>query len=167
MELYKEGDSNAFKVIFSRYKTKVYSYLSKRLSGDEMTEDVFQNVFLKFHRSKERYDPKFELSQWVYTICRSELLDYLKKKKIPFESLEESSHSAPETLIDNENGELESILKNGHTLSQNEKDAIFRKFYSDETYEEISSALNISSTNARKIISRGIKKLRLFYHGGK
>lgn len=81
MKLYLDEDHLAFNVIYYRYKDQVYSYLNKRLIDKQHIDDIFQNIFIKFHNSKKLYNFKYPLLQWIYIISRSEFLDYLKKKK--------------------------------------------------------------------------------------
>ena len=59
MELYKNGESMAFEVIYLRHKNRVYSYLDKRLFDKNMIDDVFQNTFVKFHKSRNLYSDKY------------------------------------------------------------------------------------------------------------
>ena len=161
MELYVQGNYEAFEVIYGRHKDKVYTYLSKRLTDKNSIEDVFQNIFIKFHKSKQNYNPKFTLMKWIYTISKSELLDHLKKKKVTEVEFKETD--AP--LSTEAEGERLD-LSNEPGLNEKEKKAIDLKFYSDQDYDQISQTLNTSKANVRKIISRGLKKLRLKYSGG-
>ncbi|MDB9787080.1 sigma-70 family RNA polymerase sigma factor [Bacteriovoracaceae bacterium] len=160
MKLYQNGEYTAFEVIYSRYEKKVHSYLKRRIKEDNDLGDTFQNIFVKLHKSRMNYNDKFEFPKWIYTICRSEVLDLYKKKShqhIPFD--EESmnfSNGVPENSID---------IETENTLSRKEKEAVGLRFYSDKDFEEISKELNISEMNARKIVSRGVKKLRLKYKG--
>ena len=74
MELDVQGNYEAFEIIYGRHKDKVYTYLSKRLTDKNSIEDVFQNVFIKFHKSKQNYNPKFTLMKWIYTISKRSYL---------------------------------------------------------------------------------------------
>ena len=154
MELYLKDEHFAFNVIYERYKSNVYSYLSKRLKDSAIVEEVFQNTFIKFHRFREKYDFKYPLLAWLYTLTRSEMLDYIKKNKVQFVQLgEELAIAVPK----NESNLIEMDLQG---LNQNEKDAIRLRYYEDKDFDEISKALKISQSNSRKIISRAIKKLK-------
>ncbi|MEC9281798.1 MAG: sigma-70 family RNA polymerase sigma factor, partial [Bdellovibrionota bacterium] len=82
MRLYKDGDAMAFEVIYNRHKDRVYTYLNRRLHDSQVVEDVFQSVFIKFHKSRDSYSEEHPLLAWLYTITRSVTLDHLKKKKL-------------------------------------------------------------------------------------
>ena len=155
MELYKNGENMAFEVIYLRHKDRVYSYLDKRLSDKNMIEDIFQSIFVKFHNSRHLYSSKHPLLKWLYTICRSELLDSIKKNKAKFVQLSEDQLSVEPTEL-NDKIDLDSIK----TLSEKEKQALKLRYYSEEDFIEISKALKTSEANSRKLVSRGIKKLK-------
>lgn len=161
MELYVQGNYEAFEVIYGRHKDKVYAYLTRRMKDKSLIEDVFQNVFIKFHKTRQNYDSKFTLMKWIYTLTRSEMLDHLKKKKVS--EVEFAELDLPVEPKE-ENARLD--LSKESALNETEKKAIGLKFYSDQDYDEISKTLNTSKANARKVVSRGLNKLRLKYSRG-
>lgn len=153
MDNYVRGESAAFDVLYHRHKAKVHGFLNKRLASPADVAEVFQNVFLKFHRSRDRYDSKYHVLQWLFTIARSELLDFCKKKRIktvPIDEEHDRAHASTESF---DLGECES-------LSVRERKVIELRFYSELDYDEISKQLNTSQGNARKILSRGLAKIR-------
>ncbi len=160
MQLYVDGEYMAFEAIYMRYKNNIYTYLNKRLKSESAVEDVFQNIFIKFHKSKDNYNSKYPLLKWIYTISKSELLDYLKKKKIiEVQFKETDAKSTQENEVDYVDLNKEKVL------SSNEKEAISLRYYSAKDFDEISKVLNTSKANTRKIISRGLAKLRKKYKG--
>jgi RNA polymerase sigma factor (sigma-70 family) len=160
MEKYQAGDYMAFEALYLRHESRVMSYLAKRLRDQESRDEVFQNTFLKLHRKKNQYSSKFAFVKWLYTISRSELLDFCKVKKLETISFEENiyqAHEKEETLLD---------LDDYSELSEKEKYALKLKYFSNKDYEEISQELNTTQNNSRKLISRGIGKLKLALLGG-
>lgn len=153
---YKDGDHMAFNTLYFRHKDKVYSYLSKRLHSKNELEDLFQKVFAKFHKSRQQYLEKYEVLPWIYTITKSEFLDFIKKKKINEIEFHEKDYVSPTisdcNFID---------ISNEKVLNEKEKKALSERYHMDKDFSEIASILNTSEVNIRKIISRGIKKLRL------
>lgn len=58
--LYAKGENQAFNVLLNRYKDKLYTYIYYIVRNSEMTEDIFQETFMKaincshsFHRNIE------------------------------------------------------------------------------------------------------------------
>ena len=157
---YQDGDHMAFDVLYSRHKNKVYSYLAKRLHSHNEIHDLFQRVFVKLHKSRHLYQEKYEVLPWIYTITKSEFLDFVKKNKIETIEFKEENFLSSENEPNNE-FDLESEKQ----LSENEKSALKERYYSDKDFSEIAQILKTSESNTRKIISRGLKKLRVKYKG--
>jgi RNA polymerase sigma-70 factor (ECF subfamily) len=154
MELYKEGDYKAFKILYKRHNKKVYQYLKKKLHEDFAVEEVFQMTFIKLHKCRQNYDPHYLFTKWLYTICRSECFDYWKRRKIDTSPLNEdliSDNQVEKNIFGTE------ILD---TLAPSEKLALEMRYLQDAEYDEIAAALLIKQPNARKIVSRAIAKLR-------
>ena len=162
MSLYKEGENMAFEALYSRHAKTVYSYLRRRIAGEFEIDEIHQNVFFKLHRNRSKYLPKYHFLKWLYTICRWELLDFIKRKNInliPFD--ENNFHQATNEVND---GKID--IENSKNHSDNEKKALILKFYSDYDYEEISKILGLSQASTRKLLSRGVAKLKAKYQGG-
>ena len=69
-------------------------------------------------------------------------------------------------MTNNHNEKIDSIdLKNESSLNENEKQAIHLRYIKEEDYQHISKLINTSESNVRKLVSRGLKKLKLKYGG--
>lgn len=159
---YKDGAHMAFDVLYSRHKDKVYHYLNKRLHSKDDTDDLFQKVFIKFHKSRHLYQEKYEVLPWLYTITKSEFLDFLKKKNIQSVEFDERFHGA--TDLEKESSSSFDIESEKH-LSDREKSALKLRYINEKEFSEISEVLKTSQSNSRKIISRALEKLRNNYRG--
>ncbi|MBL7714560.1 MAG: sigma-70 family RNA polymerase sigma factor [Bdellovibrionales bacterium] len=80
MRLYVEGDTSAFDLIYRENASRVFGYIAKRIRSDSERHDVFQAVWMKFHQARHQYDPKFPLTQWIYVIAKTVLIDHFRKK---------------------------------------------------------------------------------------
>jgi len=161
MKMYQLGNIEAFQDIYQRYQARIFGYLKKRGLTNEMAEDVFQQVFSKFHHTRLRYNPKYPLSAWLFTLTRNTLIDEHRKNQklknnVNLDSIAELSNS-PETA------EKHKIKVPLDALSQTEKNLIEDRFFNEKTYEEISHELGILPTNARQRVSRAVKKLKTIF----
>ena len=155
MLAYRLGDEIAFSDLYNRYAQKVLAFLRLKLREESAAQDVFQSTFLKLHKSKHLYNPSLPFSPWIFTICRNELVDFVRKQKYAFEELKEETVSITTRVI---HAEMDLT-----GLTQEQQTAIRMRYSSDSSFEEIASALNTSPVNARKIISRSLKYLRGYY----
>src|SRR5947209_1135453 len=72
---YQRGDEKGFDELYRRHSAKVYGYLRKRVSDRARTDELFQAIFMKLHESRAKYDSAYLFSPWLFTVCRSVLID--------------------------------------------------------------------------------------------
>lgn len=151
------GDAAAFDILFQRHSPRVFGYLAKRLVHKKETEDLLQEVFFKLHRSKHLYNATLPFSPWMFSITRSVLLDFAKKKNLEDPVEGSNFDQIPSIEIESPIQDLSDILG---LLPDQQRQAVSLRVYDEQTFEEIASRLSTSPENARQLVSRGIKKLR-------
>ena len=166
MLMYQSGAEKAFQALYARHSSKVFGFLKRRLSPEEKVTDVYQEVFLKIHRSKHLYNKSLPALPWIFTITKSVLLDAVKKDK-NFKYVDNFNlEQIKAELKDN------SVLAEGAVLAIKglpaaQKTAVQMRYVEDKTFDEIAESLKTSPANVRQIVSRGIKRLKdLINEGG-
>lgn len=163
MLAYQKGDYSAFEKLFNRYSPRVYGYLRKRVMEPELVEEIFQNIFLKFHESRLRYDSRLPLAPWLFTIARNTLIDatrtksHLGNRLVP---LDENLHSkaTSETVP-------KPLSLEGVDPYQN---PVLRLRYKEAlSFEEIAVRLDTTPQVIRKRVSRALAGLRRNLTGSK
>ena len=76
MGLYQRGDIEAFNCLYNKYKSLVYGYLYKKVNSRTDVDEIFQDVFLRLHRSRSRYKSEFPFKPWLFAVLRNSLIDY-------------------------------------------------------------------------------------------
>lgn len=159
MVAYQLGEAEAFEVLYSRHAPKVLGFLRKKLKSEAFALDVFQATFLKLHRNRSRYNSELPFAPWLFTICRSELLDALKK---PHRTRESLVPETPEPVVSEaEETELKEISLASLPMSQ--KKAMEMRYRNELSFEQIAASLDTTPTNARQLVSRAIRSLRGLY----
>lgn len=165
MQLYQNGDSNAFNELFNRHSGKVYGFLLKKTRKAEVAADLSQEAFVKLHKSKHLYNSSLPVLPWIFSVTNSVFLDFVKKRS---EAVTEDG--AIERLADSLNPiepvpvEIELYLDR---LPDQQREAVRMRYIDEKSFEAISAALETSPDNVRKIVSRGIKNLKSFFNGDK
>ena len=163
MELYKEGSMEAFEILYDRHSPKVYGYLGKRVKSRFDRDEIHQNIFLKLHRSRHRYNSSLPFLPWLFTICRNTLIDYMRTKEAKEGKLvwDEGIIGGLASAEPQQAGSalLAPALSE---LSNDQREAIQMRYGKDFSFEEIARELNTSVPNARQVMSRALKKLRGF-----
>ncbi len=165
MELYKDGDMNAFEIIYSRYAGKLYNFFLKFTGDAETSKDLLQETFYKIHKARKSYYNGFALSTWIFTIAKNVLKDKFKKqnKVIPLENITEPT-SNPEDTIEKE--ELEKAVQNAlNLLPEDEKIIIILSKYENMKYKEIAKILKTTTGAVKVKAHRAYKTLREYLKG--
>jgi RNA polymerase sigma-70 factor (ECF subfamily) len=157
MIAYQLGETEAFEELYSRHAAKVMGYLRKKVRSEAVAQDIFQSAFLKLHRNRGRYNTGLPFAPWLFTLCRSELLDGLKKAHLCHETLVEE---LPDILTEPHRDSEEVCL---HGLPEGQRRALELRYFRDFSFEEIAKSLDTSPANARQLISRAIRSLRGLY----
>ena len=157
MKLYQNGDEEAFKALYRRHSSKIYGFIKKRIGNKEKVAEIYQEVFVKIHKSKALYNETFPVLPWIFTVTKSVLLDEVRKEKnyeiLDLEAIERTvALAAPESVTD--------AIGMIDRLPDIQKQAIELRYVNDQTFEQIAESLNVKPSNARQIVSRGIKRLR-------
>lgn len=163
MEKVKDDDTFAFNILVDRYKLRLFNLICRLLQNKEEAEDILQETFLRVYRERERYDPTYSLSTWVYTIalnlCRNELK---RRKKFRFFGLDlikdNREYAAPETKGNNC---LSSTLEKAIlSLPDKYRTAFLLRDVDELSYEEVSQSMGIPLGTVKSRVNRARLMLR-------
>lgn len=82
LERIQKGSMDSFKVIYERYKLKIYRYIYHFLNNPELAEDCMQDCFIHLYNKAHLYDPKSKFSSWFYKMAKNLIFDFMRKAKI-------------------------------------------------------------------------------------
>jgi RNA polymerase sigma factor (sigma-70 family) len=94
MQLIKEKQSFALRILYDRYMRLVYSFAVKSGAGSDtqFAQDVVQLVFTRIWTMNKNYDSsKGQFVNWLITVTRNITIDQLRKQRkqellVPFEN---------------------------------------------------------------------------------
>lgn len=164
LEGYFRGEAPAFDAFFRRHAPRVLAYSRKRGLDAQAAADVAQEVFLKLHKSIDRYEHGRAALPWFFTIVHRACLDRLRagKREERFVWTEcpelaalptaEAAH-AVEELPD----EVEAALA---ALPDEQRRVIRWRLEREGSFEELARESSRSETSLRKSYSRGLAGLR-------
>lgn len=157
MTLFQNGDIASFEILYHRYSSRVFAYLSKRVDSG-VAPDLLQEIFFKLHNNRHQYSNQYPFLPWLFAMTRNAVVDFVRLKE---NKLREKSDVLPDLAVQEAantwTGDLVLALE---SLPAQQKRAIELRYQSDWTFEQIASEMKTSPVNVRQIISRGIRKLR-------
>ncbi len=62
MARYQLGSEEAFAILYRRHSPKVFGFIKRRIYQSELISEIFQEVFVKMHKSKHLYNRTFAFS---------------------------------------------------------------------------------------------------------
>ena len=164
----KEGDLNAFSVLFESYYPQLHSYGLKISKSSVVTEDTLQDFFLYVYEHRENLSDLDTIAPYLFTSYKRFLLKVMKKnekmKHTDFsnENFVDIQFTAEEVITNQEtiifkNKNLSLLL---NKLPKRQKEAIYLKYYSGLKAPEISEIMDINYQSVVNILHKAIKSLK-------
>ena len=76
---YRDGDVAAFEDLYRRHKDALFRYLLRLCREHATAEDVFQEVWSKIIRSRDKYRPTAKFTTFLYHVAHNTFIDYLRR----------------------------------------------------------------------------------------
>tara|TARA_R110000868_G_scaffold209490_7_gene459327 strand:+ start:2018 stop:2563 length:546 start_codon:yes stop_codon:yes gene_type:complete len=160
IELICEDHWEAFEVLYGRYVDRIFTFLKGKVDI-EQAQDLTQACFMKIHSSANTYDPAYPAAAWIYTIAKNLFYDEYRKdkrhyelNKIYKEQLEVEQNISTSNLWQDLQPHIERLDKQQQKL-------IFWRYQEGREFDEIANFLSVTSVNARQLVSRAVKSLKL------
>ena len=173
IEACRQGDAEAFRLLFEAHKDRVYS-IALRYSGDPAAAmDIAQDTFLKLLSSLQNFRGTASFDSWLYRIVVNACLDYKRsgRRVTPF----------LETLLDAVAAPAESILtrmmrvEREQTIQEivarlvpEQRIVVVLRYTEGLSYDQIAEIVGCSNgtvasrlNRAHKILERRLAHLRL------
>lgn len=155
--------SSLLKQFYNETVSLVYGFCKKRSLSTEDSEEIIQIVYMQIFRKRHLYNPLHSPLAWLYVITKSETKDFLKSRKTYQSSISEFSDFLSQTTDSNPSTDKDldvaALLENS-SLSENEISVLKMRYGEEKEFNEIAAELETSPLNIRKIVSRGLKKLK-------
>jgi RNA polymerase sigma factor (sigma-70 family) len=158
--LYTQGDNSAFEVLLMRYRTKVYAYIFQIVRDRELSEDIFQDTFIKaiVTIQQGRYFESGKFLGWVNRIAHNLIIDHFRKEKnentISADAYEYDIHNnssladlSVEDILSNEQV-LADVVKMVNFLPDVQQEVVRMRFFEELSFKEIAEKTDVSINTA-------------------
>jgi len=163
----ESSKNNAFNLIVSKYKEKLYWHIRRMVIIHDDADDVLQNTFIKAWKGLPNFKEQAQLYTWLYRIATNESITFLNQKKkrffIPIINVEKelSNHLESDTLYNGDEIQLK-LQKAILTLPKKQRLVFNMKYYEEMKYEEISKILDTSVGALKASYHHAVKKIEFF-----
>lgn len=170
--LYVEGNDKAFDIVLDRYKDRLFSYIFFIVKDQEMSEDIFQETFIKaiVTIKNGRYTANGKFYNWMTRIAHNLIFDHFRSEKndntVSCEGSEYDLLNNANLCDDNIETDMinmqiiEDLRRMVERLPQNQKEIVMMRFYGDLSFKEIAELTGTSINTALGRMRYAILNLR-------
>lgn len=161
----KEGDAEAFALVYDELVKPVYRYIYYRVEP-QIAEDLTEETFLKAWQNLSQYqEGKNPFSSWVFRIAHNLVCDHYRKHQA--QNTVEIDENIPDAKADSSpayqlNVKLNQVRlrKAIRNLPENYQQIIVLKYINEENNDVIATTIGKSEGAVRTLQFRALEKLR-------
>ena len=156
--------AQAFRVLISQYKERLYWHIRKIVISHADTDDVLQNTFIKVFKSVDNFKQESKLYSWLYRIATNEAITFINKRaKQRNLDISELNEVLASNLVSDpyySGDKIQLILQKAiATLPQKQRLVFNMKYFDDLKYNEISEILETSVGALKASYHHAVKKI--------
>lgn len=162
----KAGSDQAFEAIFRKYYPVLLNYGLKLNVDDEEVKDCIQILFLNIWERKQFLGPSDSIRNYLLASLRRLILKRLKSTPcfVELDSEENDFHIelSIESKIIRDQVLRENVIllqKAIENLPGRQKEALYLKFYNEQSFADIATVMNISTRAVYKLIHKALDSL--------
>ena len=152
-----DGNQKAYATLMDRYRNSVYHMMYKMVGNREDADDLTLEAFGKAFNKLPSYAPRYAFSTWLFKIAINNCIDYIRKKRLHFLSIDDPIEHDSEH--DFSNNLKANILDPEDTMIRRQRVKLMRdvlgelslkyrlmielRFFEELSYDEIAKELDI------------------------
>ncbi len=156
---YINGDEKALEILIERHNQRISSFIYSKVNDRTITEDIFQDTFIKVIRTLKRgsYSEEGKFLPWVMRIAHNLVIDHFRKnQRMPmykggdafniFAFMGDDKLDVESQIIkDQIDSDLTVLIKE---LPKDQREVLIMRIYKDMSFKEISENTGVSINTA-------------------
>jgi RNA polymerase sigma factor (sigma-70 family) len=160
----KTTQEQAFRILMSQYKERLYWHVRKIVISHDDADDVLQNTFIKVYRSIDKFNSESKIYSWMYRIATNEAITFINKKaKEKKIDISEYNLNMIHTLQEDslyDGNEIQLVLQQAIATLPKKQQLVFNMKYFDEIkYSDMSEMLETSVGALKASYFHAVKKI--------
>ena len=168
---YIQGNELSLEILIKRHQQRLYSYIYSKVKDRVITEDIFQDTFIKVIRTLKlgNYNEEGKFLPWVLRIAHNLIIDHFRKLKRMstfkntddfdiFSLISDGNLDAEKKMI--QQLVLSDVSELIHELPKEQKEVLVMRIYKDMSFKEISENTNVSINTALGRMRYALMNLR-------
>jgi len=154
-----------------RHKSRVFAFIMSKIKNRDVTEDIFQDTFIKVINSLKRgkYNEEGKFVPWVMRIAHNLVIDHFRRQKKTrsiaptddfniFDVISNEEKNAEEEMIDDQiTSDVRKLIEE---LPEDQKEVLKMRYYKDLSFKEIAEITDVSINTALGRMRYAIINLR-------
>lgn len=158
---FANGNNQAFDVLLSRHKNRIFTYILYIVRNRDLAEDIFQESFMKVIMTikQGRYTENGKFYAFVTRVAHNLIIDHYRRERnentISNEEFSEvdlfnNSKLCDENIEDMlvKNQVYDDVTKLVRHLPENQQEVVKMRFYDDLSFKEIADLTGVSINTA-------------------
>jgi RNA polymerase sigma-70 factor (ECF subfamily) len=79
MVRYRDGDADAFSILYARHKGPLYRYLLRQVRNAGAAADLFQDVWSRLVATRSRYEARAKFATYLFHIAHNCTIDFYRR----------------------------------------------------------------------------------------
>ena len=166
-----QGNQEAFGPLVKKYQKGVHALAWRKIGDFHIAQEITQDAFLKAYRQLRTLKDPNAFGGWLYVIVARECLDYLRRNRIPMESLDTADSSEVDKVSysqyvaekqeeDADETRREVVKELLKKLPESERTVMTLHYLGEMTIKAISEFLGVSQNTVKSRLSRARNRLR-------
>lgn len=154
--LYSKGENKAFDTLLARYKQRLYSYIYYIVRNQVLTEDIFQETFVKaiITIRQDRYSENGKFAAWLTRIAHNLIIDYFRQEKYEkniscdfagnsiLNDIKLSEGTVENRIVNHQ--VMNDVRKLINYLPKEQREVVEMRFYRNMSFKEIAEITHVS-----------------------
>jgi RNA polymerase sigma factor (sigma-70 family) len=159
-----KGDPDAFDLIYRKYFDAVHRNACMLLKDASEAEDVVQETFLSFWRSRQSMEGRESAGGWLFITCYNRCMNILKRRLRESMFIQEISRNKEDSHNSSALEERRSsLLEIGMArLSVRQNEAFTLCKLQGKSYEEAAYIMGVSRHTVKEYLAHAMKVIRRF-----
>jgi len=156
---YMQGRESALEVLVHRHKQRIHGFIFSKVLDRDITEDIFQDTFIKVIRTLKRgkYNEEGKFLPWVMRISHNLVIDHFRRnKRMPkfqsrndfdiFDVISDGEDSIESEMISSQ--VHEDVRRLVEELPEDQKEVLLMRIYKEMSFKEIAETTDVSINTA-------------------
>jgi RNA polymerase sigma-70 factor, ECF subfamily len=167
-----QKDDASFGMLVDRHRTPLVLHLSRLVQNPAVAEELAQDVFLRVHRSREKWEPSAKFSTWLFRISTNVAYNHFRDEKYHNRNVSldrEVPNTRKREFPDGRQGVENSLVDDVRVreiraaianLPFKQRAAVLMHKYEEMDYAQIAGVLGCTPSAVKALMFRAYESLR-------